>query len=123
MTITSPPQARLAAAAADPAATPTVPARGTAPGPVDPQAPPIYLIPTLIGALAVRWIVGSDIHDVDRFSFAAVVVLVFLVTNAINFAFIAAGTAYGYGIPVPVMLRSFVTALPAEFATALLTAE
>ena len=44
----------------------------------------------------------------------------FVVANAINFAFIAAATAFGYGVPVREMLRSFVTALPSEFATGLL---
>ena len=45
-----------------------------------------------------------------------------MVANAINFAFIAAATAFGYGVPMREMLRSFVTALPSEFATGLLTA-
>ncbi|MDA0137813.1 HD-GYP domain-containing protein [Solirubrobacter deserti] len=81
-----------------------------------------YTLFPLIGGLMVRFIVGADIHDVDRFSFAAVVLLVFVVTNTINFAVVAAGSAYGYDVPMPLMLRSFVTALPSEFATALLTA-
>ncbi len=48
--------------------------------------------------------------------------MTFLATNTLNFAMIAGGTAFGYGVPVALMLRSFVTALPSEFATALLTA-
>lgn len=76
----------------------------------------------LVGGLAIELLVGPDVHGVDRFSFAAVVLLVFMVTNAINFALIAAATAVGYRVPIPVMLRSFATALPSEFATGLLTA-
>jgi putative nucleotidyltransferase with HDIG domain len=81
-----------------------------------------YAVFPLLGGVAIEFLVGPDIHGVDRFSFAAVVVLVFMIANTINFALVAVGMAYGYGVPVPVMLRSFVTALPAEFATALLTA-
>jgi putative nucleotidyltransferase with HDIG domain len=76
----------------------------------------------LIGGLAIECLVGPDVYGVDRFSFAAVVLLVFMVTNAINFALIAVATAVGYAVPMPVMLRSFATALPSEFATGLLTA-
>jgi putative nucleotidyltransferase with HDIG domain len=76
----------------------------------------------LLGALAIEFLVGTDVHAVDRFGFAAVVLLVFMVANAINFALIATATAVGYGVPIRLMLRSFVTALPSEFATGLLTA-
>jgi putative nucleotidyltransferase with HDIG domain len=76
----------------------------------------------LLGGVAIEFLVGADIHEVDRFALAALVVLVFMVTNAINFACVAAATAYAYAVPVRVMLRSFATALPSEFATGLLTA-
>ena len=81
-----------------------------------------YAVFPLVGGFAIEFLVGPDVHGVDRFGFAAVVLLVFVVANAINFAFIAAATAFGYGVPVREMLRSFVTALPSEFATGLLTA-
>ena len=76
----------------------------------------------LVGGLAIDFLIGGDVHEIDRFSFAAVVLLVFMVANAINFACIALATAFGYGVPMRDMLRSFVTALPSEFATGLLTA-
>ncbi len=53
MTITSAPPSRPSPPP-PPRATPqAVPARPSAPAPVDPKAPPTFLIPTLIGALAV----------------------------------------------------------------------
>ncbi len=53
MTVTSTPQAGPAPAP-PPRATPqALAARAAAPAPADPQAPPIFLIPTLVGALAV----------------------------------------------------------------------
>jgi putative nucleotidyltransferase with HDIG domain len=46
----------------------------------------------------------------------------FLAANTLNFAMIAGGLAFGWKVPIRSLLRSFVTALPSEFATALLTA-
>jgi putative nucleotidyltransferase with HDIG domain len=51
-----------------------------------------------------------------------VVLLVFMLANALNFAIVALACWFGYGFPIRSMLHSFVTALPSEFATALLTA-
>jgi putative nucleotidyltransferase with HDIG domain len=76
----------------------------------------------LVGGLMIEFVVGSDVHETDRFGLAATVLLVFMATNAFNFALVAAGSAFAYGLPVRMMLRSFATALPSEFATALLTA-
>ncbi len=45
-----------------------------------------------------------------------------MVTNTLNFAIVAISCRFGYGYPLRSMLHSFVTALPSEFATALLTA-
>jgi transglutaminase-like putative cysteine protease len=53
MTLTSVPPARPTPPAQPRPAPQTVPARASAPVSVDPKAPPTYLIPTLIGALAV----------------------------------------------------------------------
>jgi putative nucleotidyltransferase with HDIG domain len=75
-----------------------------------------------VGGLMIEFVVGSDVHETDRFGLAATVLLVFMATNAFNFALVAAGSAFAYGLPVRMMLRSFATALPSEFATALLTA-
>ena len=45
-----------------------------------------------------------------------------MVALTINFAMVAAAAAFAYGAPVRELMRSFATALPSEFATALLTA-
>jgi putative nucleotidyltransferase with HDIG domain len=72
----------------------------------------------MLNALAGGSTPGSD----DPMFFAAMVLLTFLVTNTLNFAMIAGATAFGYRVPVKHLLLSFVTALPSEFATGLLTA-
>jgi putative nucleotidyltransferase with HDIG domain len=54
--------------------------------------------------------------------FAAVVLFTFLAVNALNFSMVAGATTFGYGVPFGVLIRSFVTALPSEFVTGLLTA-
>jgi putative nucleotidyltransferase with HDIG domain len=77
----------------------------------------------LLGGVAVDVLVGGfDARNGDPLWFAATVFAVFMATNTINFAMVAAASRFAYGISVDVMLRSFVTALPSEFATALLTA-
>ena len=77
----------------------------------------------VLGGLAIRILVGDIASGYgDPLWFAAVILCVFMATNIVNFAMIAAGTWFGYGVPVSIMLRSFVTALPSEFATGLLTA-
>jgi putative nucleotidyltransferase with HDIG domain len=72
------------------------------------------------GGLMVNALAGAG--GDDAMFFAAVVLLTFLVTNTLNFAMIAAATAFGYRVPLRRLLDSFVTALPSEFATGLLTA-
>ncbi len=54
--------------------------------------------------------------------FGGVVFTTFMLANTLNFAMVAVGSWFAYGVSPRVMLRSFVTALPSEFATALLTA-
>jgi putative nucleotidyltransferase with HDIG domain len=77
----------------------------------------------LLGGIAVTALVGDfDPRYGDPLWFAATVFGVFMATNTVNFAMVAAASRFAYGIAVPVMLRSFITALPSEFATALLTA-
>src|ERR1700754_2804456 len=76
----------------------------------------------LLGGLTIDVVVGPDLDGIDGFGFAAIVLLVFMATNVVNFVMIAIATAVGYGVPLREMVRSFVTALPSEFATALLTA-
>ena len=72
----------------------------------------------LLGGLAIDAVpVGGD-----EFWFAAVVFAVFLGANCVNFALIAAAVRFAHQVPASVMLRAFATALPTEFATALLTA-
>jgi putative nucleotidyltransferase with HDIG domain len=77
----------------------------------------------LLGGLAIAWLVGhNQTQYADPLWFAAVVLCVFMLANTLNFAMVAVETWYVDGVPMPVMLRSFATALPSEFATALLTA-
>jgi putative nucleotidyltransferase with HDIG domain len=73
-----------------------------------------------LGGLAIDALVG-DPHG-DPLWFGGVVLCTFLATNALNFALIAVPACLVFGIPREVLCRSFVTALPSEFATALLTA-
>jgi putative nucleotidyltransferase with HDIG domain len=76
----------------------------------------------LVGGLAIRFSIGDfDPGNGDPLWFAAVVLVVFLMTNTLNFLMVATAAAIAYGAPVPVLARSFVTALPSQFATALLT--
>ena len=53
--------------------------------------------------------------------FAAVVLFTFLAANTLNFLMVAAAVC-SYGTPARDLGRSFITALPSEFATGLLTA-
>src|SRR4051794_21370254 len=73
----------------------------------------------LVGSLAIGALSPAN---ADPLWFAGVVLFVFIAANALNFAMVATATWFAYAIPAPVMLRSFVTALPSEFATGLLTA-
>ncbi len=77
----------------------------------------------LVGGVAIHTLVGDfDPAHGDPLWFAAVVLCIFLATNTLNFAIVALSCRFGYGYPTRSMLNSFVTALPSEFATALLTA-
>ena len=77
----------------------------------------------LVGGVAIHALVGDfDPAAGDPLWFAAVVLGIFMLTNTLNFAIVAISCRFGYGYPLRSMLHSFVTALPSEFATALLTA-
>jgi putative nucleotidyltransferase with HDIG domain len=77
----------------------------------------------LAGGLMIEALVGDfDPHNGDALWFAAAVLMTFLAANVLNFAMVAGGLWLGRRVPVAQMLRSFVTALPSEFATGLLTA-
>ncbi len=82
-----------------------------------------YATFALLGGLAVQWLAGDfDPHNGDPLWFAAVVLLTFLATNTLNFLMVAAAVSLGYGGSPLQLGRSFITALPSEFATGLLTA-
>jgi putative nucleotidyltransferase with HDIG domain len=77
----------------------------------------------LAGGLAIAAAAGGATPTGDdSFGFAGLVFGVFLAANVMNFALIAAATRYAYRVPARALLGSFATALPTEFATALLTA-
>jgi putative nucleotidyltransferase with HDIG domain len=76
----------------------------------------------LLGGLAMQALIGDfDTRYGDPLWFAAAVFGVFMAANTLNFLMIAAHAHVGFGIPVGMLARSFVTALPSQFATALLT--
>jgi putative nucleotidyltransferase with HDIG domain len=82
-----------------------------------------FAIFPLIGGLLIDALVGDfDPHHGDALWFAGVVLCTFMAMNVVNFAIVAAARWFAHGIPLGIMLRSFGTALPSEFATALLTA-
>src|SRR3954453_3075781 len=73
----------------------------------------------LVGSLAIG---ALSPVDADPLWFAGVVLVVFIATNALNFLMVATATWFAYRVPARVLGPSFVTALPSEFATGLLTA-
>jgi putative nucleotidyltransferase with HDIG domain len=83
----------------------------------------IFAVFPLLGGLMVNAVTGGrpPAHD-DAALFAVLVLILFMATNLINFSLTAAAAAWGYGMPISKLLRSFVTALPPAFCTALLTA-
>jgi putative nucleotidyltransferase with HDIG domain len=82
-----------------------------------------YTTFSVVGGLAMNALSGGPQPDFSNpLWFSALVFCVFLATNTLNFVMIAGSAAFGWGAPVRLLLRSFVTALPSEFATALLTA-
>ena len=77
----------------------------------------------LVGALMMRGIMGGESHHDDGMWFPAVVVLVFMATNFLNFLMVALFHRVGYGASLRRNLRYvYVTVLPSEFATGVLTA-
>src|SRR4051794_11145031 len=77
----------------------------------------------VLGGLAMRFLVGDFGADhTDPVWFAAAVGGIFLAANTFNFALIATYAAMVFGVPVAILRGSYVTALPSQFATALLTA-
>jgi putative nucleotidyltransferase with HDIG domain len=83
----------------------------------------IYSTYPLAGGLAIVAFAGTAPPSGDAaFGFAALVMLVFMGANALNFAMAAIAMAYSYGTPWRMLLRAFVLAVPSAFATALLTA-
>jgi putative nucleotidyltransferase with HDIG domain len=78
---------------------------------------------SLAGGVAIAALVGDfDPLYGDALWFAGAVFSVFLATNALNFVMVASASRFAYGVSIPDLLRSLVTALPSEFATGLLTA-
>jgi len=76
----------------------------------------------LAGGLVIRALSGGFETGSEALWFGGVVFTTFMVANTLNFAMVAVGSWFAYDVSPRVMLRSFVTALPSEFATALLTA-
>ena len=78
----------------------------------------------VVGALLIEATIGdSPVGGADALGFAAVVLLVFMITNFLNFAMVAAFHRASFGIGFGDSVRSvYVTVLPSEFATGLLTA-
>ena len=77
----------------------------------------------LLGGLALDVLAGDfDPHVGDPLWFAGAVFVTFMGANVLNFLLIAVHAAVTFGFPVQMLARSFVTALPSQFATALLTA-
>lgn len=76
----------------------------------------------LAGGLLIRAVSGGFETGSEALWFGGVVFTTFMVANLLNFAMVATGSWFAYDVSPRVMLRSFVTALPSEFATALLTA-
>jgi putative nucleotidyltransferase with HDIG domain len=82
-----------------------------------------YATFALVGGVAVHWLAGDFSGQTgDPLWFAAVVLMVFLATNTLNFLMVAAAARVLFGAPVRQLGHSFITALPSEFATGLLTA-
>ena len=84
----------------------------------------IYATFPLVGALAIRALEGDVAPGAaDPLAFAGLVLAVFMATNFLNFALIAGFQQAAFGVPFLNSVRSvYVTVLPAEFATGLLTA-
>jgi putative nucleotidyltransferase with HDIG domain len=82
----------------------------------------IFMMFSLVGGVAFRLALGTDPQHADGVALAAVVLAVFMGSNLLNFAMVAAATMVMDRVPLRELLRALATALPSEFATALLTA-
>jgi putative nucleotidyltransferase with HDIG domain len=78
----------------------------------------------VVGGLVVQWFTGGEpAGTANALGFAGLMFGVFVFTNAVNFFFVASGLRFLRGIPYLASLRAvFLTVLPVEFATGLLTA-
>jgi putative nucleotidyltransferase with HDIG domain len=77
----------------------------------------------LVGALMINAMTGGDPTQDDGIWFPVTVLLVFMTTNFLNFLMVAAFRRASYAESLRRNLRSvYVTVLPSEFATGLLTA-
>jgi putative nucleotidyltransferase with HDIG domain len=78
----------------------------------------------VVGGLFIDLVMGGGHPAPDEaLAFAALVLLVFMLTNALNFAMIATILRWQTGAPFLETLRAaFIPVLPSEFATGLLTA-
>jgi putative nucleotidyltransferase with HDIG domain len=78
----------------------------------------------LVGGLMVQWAAGGSANgSEDALGFAALMLGVFIITNLINFAFVAVGLRVLSDVPFMASVRAvLMTVLPVEFATGLLTA-
>lgn len=82
-----------------------------------------YTVFGLAGGLAMQLLVGRfDAGSTDPLWFAAAVFGIFMAANALNFLLIATYAVIAMGVPARTLRGSFVTTLPSQFATALLTA-
>jgi putative nucleotidyltransferase with HDIG domain len=76
----------------------------------------------VIGALLVGFVLGSTPGSEEALGFAAVVLGTFMVTNFVNFVMVAAFHRASFGTPFWGSFRSvYLTVLPSEFASGLLT--
>ncbi|MGH2969680.1 MAG: HD-GYP domain-containing protein [Solirubrobacteraceae bacterium] len=78
----------------------------------------------VVGGLLME-LIGGDVvpGKADALEFAAMVLLVFMITNALNFVMVAGGLAFAHGLNFRDAVHNvYVKMLPSEFATALLTA-
>jgi putative nucleotidyltransferase with HDIG domain len=78
----------------------------------------------LVGGFVVLWVTGGEPAGAgDALAFAGLMLAVFVLTNLINFVFVATGLRLLSGTPFLASVRAvFFTVLPVEFATGLLTA-
>jgi putative nucleotidyltransferase with HDIG domain len=82
-----------------------------------------YAVFPLVGGLLIGLTIGDSVPEGSGLGFSAAVLLVFMVTNFMNFLMVAAFQRVRFGRSLVESLRSvYVTVLPSEFATGLLTA-